>query len=50
MVEPALQQHEDLASMLRTAGKWGAVRVHPFIIGGALYKDLLWYTLWVYYR
>ncbi len=21
--------------MLRTAGKWGAVHVHPFIIGGA---------------
>ncbi len=35
MVEPALQQHEDLANMLRTAGKWGAVHVHPFIIGGA---------------
>jgi len=35
MVEPALQQHEDLANILRTAGKWGAVRVHPFIIGGA---------------
>jgi len=35
VVEPALQQHEVLANVLRTAGKWGAVHVHPFIIGGA---------------
>ena len=35
MVEHALQQHQDLANMLRTAGKWGAVHVHPFIICGA---------------
>ncbi len=44
MVEHALQQHENLANMLRTAGKWGAVHVHPFIIGGAgiMRKDNDW--------
>ncbi len=34
MVEPALQQHIGLANVLRTAGMWGSVHVHPFIIGG----------------
>ncbi len=34
MVDPALQQHDDPANMVRTAGKW-AVHMHPFVIGGA---------------